>query len=85
MSNLALFLLVVFILAILVLSLRTLRVSAMRRKRERYMDKHAQAGADMRRMLPEGHPDAVWDALNGAWVESDDAFRRRLIAKASGR
>jgi hypothetical protein len=38
-SNLALFLLVVFILAILVLSLRTLRGSAMKRKRERYMAK----------------------------------------------
>ena len=25
------------------------------------------------------HPDAVWSSLEGMWLESDDAFRERVV------
>ena len=34
--------------------------------------------ATTRRLLREGDPDAVWDPRHDVWVESDEAFRRRL-------
>jgi phage-related baseplate assembly protein len=37
-----------------------------------------------RMTLPEGHPDAIEDPFFGGWRESDDAFRKRIMA-AGGR
>jgi phage-related baseplate assembly protein len=38
-----------------------------------------------RMFLPEDHPDARWDPLWGLYVESDEALRKRIKEKYSGK
>ena len=37
-----------------------------------------------RRILPEGHPDAVWDEMVGEYLESDESLRRRILDGRAG-
>ncbi len=43
-------------------------------------DPPRKAPSTTRRVLPYGHPDAVYDPLRGLWIESDAAFARRILA-----
>ena len=40
---------------------------------------HLILGGELRRILPEGHRNAVFDATQDLWLESDRAFARRLL------